>query len=150
MTYRPTIALKNSSNTNLTDLCDELMCRWPNGMPPVFTTKEQIDCDAALLFATDESELVQLLPTILAYHASNIAMLICCDDITQYADLVSDLDVTVIAYDASPTSIAGVLYGLLQRNTEVSLLRGQAGLVRNLHTTLQEEFDILQKELEVA
>ena len=126
------------------------MCRWPNGMPPIFTNKESIDCDIALLIAKDENELFKLLPDILAYHASNVAMLICCDDVTRYVDLVADLDATIMAHDASVTSIAGVLYGLLQRNNEISLLRGQAGLARSLHTTLQEEFDFLQEELEVA
>ena len=152
MTYRPTITIRTSTTElyNSDSLSDELMCRWPNGMPPIFTNKESIDCDIALLFAKDENELFKLLPDILAYHASNVAMLICCDDVTRYVDLVADLDATIIAHDASVTSIAGVLYGLLQRNNEISLLRGQAGLARSLHTTLQEEFDFLQEELEVA
>ncbi|MBC8201799.1 MAG: serine/threonine-protein phosphatase [Planctomycetes bacterium] len=152
MTYRPTIVIQKNACEQLHQdrLSDELMCCWPNGMPPVFKTEKAGDCDAALLFAQDESELAQILPILLAYHATNTVVLICCDDTTNYVDLFSDLDVTVLAYDASPTSIASVLYGLLQRNTELSLLRGQAGLMRTLHNTLQEEYDILQEELEVA
>jgi len=152
MTYRPTISIlqNGSSAQETTAFTDTLMCKWPCGMPPLFTTKNSVDCDVAMIFASNEQEIVQFLPLLLELHASNVATLICCDDFEQYKELIIDLEVTNIAFDAEPSVIAGVLYGLLQRNEELSQLRGQVGFVRTLHSSLQSDLDLLQDELEVA
>ncbi len=152
MAYRPKILVQNQSATKPehVSFCDSLMCKWPCGLPPIFLTSSNEECDVALLFANGEEEILELLPRMLELHAEHISMLICCDDFEQYNDLITDLDVSTIDYDAKPSVIAGVLYGLLQRNEEVSQLRGQVGFVRTLHSTLQKDFDFIQSELEIA
>jgi serine phosphatase RsbU (regulator of sigma subunit) len=152
MAYRPKILVQqqNVTKREYKSLSDSLMCKWPCGMPPIFITAPSEECDVALIFANGEEEILELLPRLLELHAKHVSMLICCDDFEQYGDLITDLDVTTIAYDATPSVIAGVLYGLLQRNEEVSQLRGQVGFVRTLHSTLQKDFDFLQSELEIA
>ena len=152
MTYRPTISIQhNSASTReTTAIADALMCKWPSGMPPLFSTKKSLDCDVAILFAENEAAVIDILPTLLELHTSNVPMLVCCDDFDSYNELMVDLDVTHISYDAEPASIAGVLFGLLQRNQELSQLRSQVGFVRTLHNSLQSDLDIIQDELEVA
>ena len=108
MTYRPTISILHTtaSARETTAIADALMCKWPCGMPPLFSTKKSVDCDVAILFAENENAMIEILPILLELHTSNVAMLVCCDDFDAYKELIADLDVTHIAYYAEPSSIA--------------------------------------------
>ena len=152
MTYRPTIGILSQGNSTpkFTAYADELMCKWPCGLPPVFTKKNIVKSDVALIFANNENDVLEILPNLLELHASHVPTLICCDEFEKYKELIADLDVTNVAFDAEPSIVAGVLFGLLQRNEELAQLRGQVGLVRTLHSSLQSDLDLIQDELKVA
>ncbi len=152
MTYRPTILLHTSENqrTIAGSIADDLMCKWPSGMPPCFSFTSSKECDVAVLFAYEEQEALELLPLILELQSSNTPIVLCCDDNGTIDDLLGDLDITKLSSDPSPATLSGILFGILQRSTQVSQLKGQVGFVRKLHADLQVDLDQFQVELETA
>jgi phosphoserine phosphatase RsbU/P len=147
ITYRPTIFVSTSKSCQ--DLCDDIVCKWPHGMPPVFSTTQQ-DADAALLQANGYQELLSLLPMLIELQTSKTTTLLCCDDFGDLTELMDEIGVIKTSYDAEISVIAGILFGSTQRNNEVSKLRSQVGLVKNMHTSLQDDLTLLQDELEIA
>lgn len=152
MTYRPTILLQTSENqkTIAGSISDDLMCKWPSGMPPWFSFTTNEECDVAVLFAYDEKEALQLLPSILELQSSNTPIVLCCDDNGTISELLADLAITKLESDPSPASLAGILFGILQRSAQVSQLKGQVGFVRKLHADLQGDLELFQDELKTA
>jgi phosphoserine phosphatase RsbU/P len=152
MTYRPTILVHTSENqqTIAGSIADDLMCKWPSGMPPCFTFTTSVECDVAVLFAYEEQEVLELLPSILELQSSNIPIVLCCDEIGAIDELLVDLDITKLSSDPSPATLSGILFGILQRSAQVSQLKGQVGFVRKLHADLQGDLDLIQDELETA
>ncbi|MAI67304.1 MAG: hypothetical protein CMJ26_05455 [Phycisphaerae bacterium] len=152
MTYRQSILLLASeTQQTLTGvIADEIMCKWPNGLPPTFSFKATTDCDVAVLFAFTEQEVLELLPRVLELQSSSVPVVLCCDEFGSINELLEDLDITTLACDPNPSVLAGVLFGILQRSEQVSQLRGQVGFVRKLHENLQVDLDLLQDELETA
>jgi phosphoserine phosphatase RsbU/P len=150
MTYRPSIYIQShTDDSQHACIGDEIMCKWPCGLPPTFSSASPTDCDVALLYADNES-ILETLPCLLELHSKSIPIVLCCDDLGCITEIIRDLDVTRIDVDTAPSLLAGILFGLLQRNEEVSQLRGQVGFVRKLHCSLQDDLDVLNSELETA
>jgi sigma-B regulation protein RsbU (phosphoserine phosphatase) len=152
MTYRPNILiLSNNAEQNYSaNTADNIMCKWPSGMPPTFCFQSDFDCDVALAFASTETDLLKLLPSLLELHSKDVPVVLCCDEVGSLSTMIEELQCTRVAIDSLPESLAGILFGLLQRNEQVSQLKGQVGFVRKLHESLQEDLDIIQDELETA
>ncbi|MBT5410002.1 MAG: serine/threonine-protein phosphatase [Phycisphaerae bacterium] len=147
MTYLPTIFIQNNSTASM--LSDALICKWPHGMPPKFTTEEK-DADAALLHVNGYEDLMSILPILIDLQVAQTPTLLCCDDFGDLLELIDELGIIKMAFDADATAIAGVLFGTVERNDQVAKLRSQVGLVQNMHSSLQNDLDLLQDELEVA
>jgi serine phosphatase RsbU (regulator of sigma subunit) len=152
MTYRPNILILsgNAQQTSTAGTDDQLMCKWPSGMPPTFTTDINCECDVAVAFAMSEMELLELLPSLLELHSKNKHVVLCCDEIGNLGSMIEDMQCTTVANDSPPEALAGILFGILQRNDQIAQLRGQVGFVRKLHESLQEDLDVIQDELETA
>ncbi len=151
MTYRPSICIQldNAQDKQLFHLEDEIMCKWPGGLPPTFSTTKYTDCDVALIYASKET-ILETLPYLLELHSKSIPIVLCCDDVGNLTELIQDSEVTKLDYDTSASMLAGILFGLIQRNEQVSQLRGQVGFVRQLHCSLQGDLDALNAELQTA
>jgi len=130
-------------------LSDEITCKWPHGMPPTYS-KISNDVDVALVFANDYTSLLNVLPTILELQYAQVQTVLCCDDFGDLYDLINDTGAIMLAFDAEISIIAGVLFGTVQRNNQISQLRSQVGLVKHLHDALQEDLSLLQDDLETA
>jgi sigma-B regulation protein RsbU (phosphoserine phosphatase) len=118
-------------------------------MPPSFTSVIQ-DADAALLFADGHAELLTLLPTLIDLSKMNIQIVLCCDDYGDLFDVIELMEVIHVALDADPSVITGVLFGVIGRNTQLSKLRSEVGLVKSLHCSLQDDFSLIKDDLEIA
>jgi len=151
MTYRPSFYIYESlpEATSQVSLADELMCKWPHGMPPLFTDNLK-DSDAALVIVNGHSSLLNVLPTLIDLQTLHIPTLLCCDDFGDLSDCIDELGAVKLSYDASASIIASVLFGLVQRNEQVSKLRSQVGLIKTLHGNLQEDLSLITSELETA
>jgi serine phosphatase RsbU (regulator of sigma subunit) len=151
MTIRPSIFITSSEQTSdsLESVMNDLMCNWPEGLPPTFTTKG-VQADAALFIANEYTELLSLLPTLLELQSQNVPTIVCCDDFGDLHDIITKLGICKLANDANAYTISGVLFGLLSRNEQVSTLRSKMGLVQTMHEGLQEDVSELQGELETA
>jgi len=150
MTYRPTIYVVDNklSQSNLS-LRDDVMCAWPHGMPPTFTS-EYDKADVAIIVANGYAELLTLLPMMIDLTTTKIQMVICCDDYGDLHEVIQQFGPIQLAYDASSSTIAGVLFGIVERSCEVSKLRSEVGLLNKLHLDLQSEYTLFQDELEIA
>ena len=147
MNNRPTILIQKTASA--ARLSDEVMCKWPHGMPPLFTTAE-FDADAALLQINGYQELLASLPLLIDLQTANTPTVLSCDDFGDLIDLIDEMGIIKVAYDADPSVIAGVLFGTIQQQTELSKLRSQVGLVKCMHNNLSDDFQIVKDELEVA
>ncbi len=151
MTYRPTIYILHTTNSNDSRglVADQLMCKWPHGMPPLFSQNTQ-EVDAALIIADGYSELITALPTLLELHNAEVPTVLCCDDFGDLLDLIQEMGCIKLAFDADATTVSGVLFGTIERNEQIAKLRGQVGLVQHVHENLQENLSLIQSELETA
>lgn len=151
MTYRPSFYIYEDQAEPLTreSLTDDLMCKWPHGMPPLFTN-ELKDSDAALIVVNGHTSLLNIVPTLIELQTHHIPTLLCCDEFGDLSECVDEIGVIKLSYDASASMIASVLFGLVQRNEQVSKLRCQVGLVKTLHNDLQNELSLITSELETA
>ncbi len=151
MPYRPTIyvPINEHQSQSTSQFTDELMCKWPHGMPPSFTSVMQ-DADVALLFAEGHTELLALLPDLIDLTSQNVQVILCCDDFGDLLEVIRLMDVIHVAFDADVSMITGILYGAISRNEQLSKLRSEVGLVKSLHCSLQEDFTLIKEELETA
>lgn len=151
MPYRPTIyvPVREHQCKSTSQFTDELMYKWPYGMPPSFTSVMQ-DADVALLFAEGQSQLLELLPELIDLTSQNIQVILCCDDFGDLQEVVKLMDVIHVAFDADVSMITGILYGAISRNEQLSKLRSEVGLVKQLHCSQQEDLTLIKEELETA
>jgi len=151
MTHRPTIFIHDSKSYRdaSNSLSDDVMCSWPNGLPPTFVSEVR-NADVAILLADGYSQLLELLPTLLELQSSQTPTVLCCDDYGDLYDLVTEFGTFTLALDASPSLIAGVLFGIVNRNGQVSKLRSKVGLIQSMHSTLQDDLSLLQDDLKSA
>jgi serine phosphatase RsbU (regulator of sigma subunit) len=118
-------------------------------MPPASIHKLE-DADVALLRVNGYASLLTLLPTILDLQTNEIPTVLCCDDFGDLSECIDEIGVTKLSYDARASMIAGVLFGMCQRNEQVSKLRSQVGLIQTLHSDMQDNLSLITNELEVA
>lgn len=151
MSYRPSIFIKHASTETQSEstLFDELMYKWPHGMPPV-SIGDFTDADVALLMVNGYESLLEVLPILLELQTCEIPTLLCCDDFGDLMDCIDEIGVVKLSYDATTSMIAGVLFGMIQRNEQVSKLRSQVGLITTLHSNVQEHLSLISTELEIA
>ncbi len=151
MAYRPTIYVLDTNSTHgfQTTIMDEIMCKWPHGMPPLFS-QDMHEVEAALVIADGYQELTRSLPILLELHNSEIPIILCCDDYGDLYDFIHEIGLIQLAYDAEASTIAGVLFGTIERNGQVAKLRSQVGLVKHVQEDLEQDLSILQDELETA
>lgn len=131
-------------------LRDSLLSHWPEEQSPKFTFYDHFSADATLAFAESDSQLLEILPLLLELQSIGIPTILACNETGKLTDLVNDLDLVQIKHSSDHAVICGILFGLLQRNEQVSLLRGQVGFVKRMHGSLQEHLVQLQEELETA
>lgn len=151
MTYRPSIyiLISEESDESASTLADALMFKWPHGMPPLFTTEIEAS-EGALIIANGYASLLKILPSLIDLISQNIPTVLCCDDFGDLSEYIDELGTIKLSFDADASLISGVLFGMVQRNQQVAKLRSQVGLVKTLHTDLQENLTNFQYELETA
>ncbi len=151
MSYLPTILVQDLATKYKTIqlIKDDLSCKWPHGLPPTFT-EESSDADVALIYSNGYKQLLNALPLILDLNSKGVMTVICCDDYGDLYDLIHEIEVVKLSYDADMSVITGVLFGSIQRNEQVSKLRSQIGLVKNMHSSAQQELEFVQEELQNA
>ncbi|MBC8202418.1 MAG: serine/threonine-protein phosphatase [Planctomycetes bacterium] len=147
--YRPTIFIQELGATRFQPQIDVARC-WAGTAPPKFTKSLSDHPDAAFLHAATVEALLDLLPTLLQLHAENIPILLLCDNQEHLAELTSELDVIVASMRTDGSTASGILYGMLQREDELSILRSKVGLMSTMRTTLQEDIDQLNDDLHSA
>ncbi len=151
MTYRPSIYIRVSEEFEQSAgaLADALMLKWPHGMPPIFTNEIEAS-EGAVVIANGYASLLKILPLLIDLKSKTIPTVLCCDDFGDLSEYIDELGTIKLSFDADASLITGVLFGMVQRNQQVAKLRGQVGLVKTLHTGLQENLTNLQFELETA
>ena len=152
MSYSPTIALltRTEARDASHEMQETLFSHWPVTPPPIMTTDNFHEADVVLVTAESYVDLTSVLPILIELHATSIPTVMVCNDLGDLECILVELDITVVRAESDPTLITGILFGLLQRNEEVSQLRGQVGLVKTLHSSLQEELKVVQDELDTA
>ncbi len=145
MTYRPTIYLQSKSDLD----ADDLICSWPHGMPPTFTSVLQ-DADVALFIANGYEDLFSLLPSLIEAQTTQAPTLLCCDEFGDLRDLIDELNVIKLSYDEKIGTIAGTLYGMTQQLPQLAQLRSKIGFVQTLHKEVQDDLNLLNDELTLA
>ncbi len=151
MSYLPTILVQDFSKkyNSIQLIKDKLACKWPHGLPPAFTD-ESLDADVALIYSNGYKQLLSALPLILDLNSKGVMTVICCDDYGDLYDLIHEIEIVKLSYDAEISVITGVLFGSIQRNEQVSKLRSQIGLIKSMHSSTQEELEFFQEELQNA
>ncbi len=147
--YRPTIYIKNQSTTVLQLEMDVVRC-WAGTTPPKFTNDIADHLDAAFLHAATVEELLDLLPTLLQLHSEKIPVLLLCDNQEHLVELTNELDIIVASASTDMATSSGILYGMLQREDELSVLRSKVGLISTMRTTLQDDIDQINIDLNSA
>ncbi len=147
--YRPTILIQDQCTPRLKPQIDVGRC-WAGPTPPHFTKNIADGPDAALLHASSVEELLELLPTLLQLHAERIPALLLCDHQDYLSELTSSLDIIVANTKIDSATASGILFGLLQREDEVSILRSKIGLMSTMRTSLQEDIDQMNNDLNSA
>jgi serine phosphatase RsbU (regulator of sigma subunit) len=150
MQYKPTISIFDQTSQIQDEFILELKRGWASDTKPNFIQNKLLDLDAAIVFARDQQHLLDSLPTLLELHSSNIPTILICDSTGELTNLISNFDFIQLPHDSAPSTIAGVLLGLVKRNEHVSLLNSQIGFIKKMHSSLKEDLDIIQDELETA
>ena len=152
MSYKPIIAIvdKSSNTREQSDFVISLKRAWPDTDYPTCTGDDYLNSDVAFVRARGQVQLLEVLPVLLELHSSHIPTVILCKQTGELAHLMHDLGFVQLPFDSTDSTIAGVLFGMVKRNEQVSLLNGQIGFVKKLHNTLQDDLDLLQCELETA
>ena len=147
--YQPIIFIQEQSSARLHPQVEVARC-WAGSASPKFTKKLSDKPDVAFLHASTVEELLYFLPTLLQLHAENIPALLLCDNQEHLAELTSELDVTVASTTTDAATASGILYGMLQREDQLSILRSKVGLISTMRTTLQEDIDQMNQDLNSA
>ena len=147
--YRPTIYIQNDRKNCYAPIAEVSRC-WASNTPPKFTHDLQENPDAAFLKAATVEELFALLPTLLQLHSEKIPILLLCDHQGHLAELTAELNISFASTSIDSATASGILYGILQRQDELSILRSKVGLMSTLRTTLQDDIDQLNSDLSSA
>ena len=144
---RWTIAIADDAD-RCEQLAESLSDAWPREPLPCFVPFSGADgIDAAVI--RDCDDIATIAAAAAECRAAGVPVLLVDDD-ANLADLACGLDAVVAPACSGSASIAGILFGMLQRQPEVSQLRGQVGLVSRLHGDAQEDLGRLQGELDAA
>lgn len=152
MSYRPTISfLQLHSHRECShEIQDALRSLWPSTIPPVISSNGYQQADVVVVTAKSYADLLSFLPILIELHSINSPTVILCDDMGDLEHLITELNILTLAQEADPNLIAGLIYGLLHRNEEVSQLRSKIGLDKTLQCSLQEELKVVHDELDTA
>jgi serine phosphatase RsbU (regulator of sigma subunit) len=135
-----------------TSLQNALANSWPghDHINFVETTQQVEHIDAAMIWSHNNEDFSSTLPVLAHLHASNIPTILISDCGDEYTGFTSGIGVIHVPSTTDPTTLAGLLAGMLHRQPEVSQLRSQVGLVKQMHGDLAEDLEKLQCELETA
>jgi|TARA_B100001964_G_C14192140_1_gene581590 serine phosphatase RsbU (regulator of sigma subunit) len=147
--YRPTIYIQDTCKSRLKPQIDVARC-WAGSTPPKFTKNIADAPDAAILHASTVEELLEMLPTLLQLHAEKTPALLLCDHQDFLEELTSKLDIIVASTQIDGATASGILFGMLQREDEVSILRSKVGLMASMRSSLQEDIDQMNDDLNSA
>ncbi|MBC8523648.1 serine/threonine-protein phosphatase [PVC group bacterium] len=146
--YRPTIFIQKKRDDVTAQF--ELSRQWAGIAPPRFTNDFELKPDAAFFRATTSQELLDLLPILLQLHSESIPVLLLCDNQEELSELTSELDIVIASTTTDGPTASGIIFGMLQRQDEVSILRSKVGLMSMMQSNLQEDIDKINEELNSA
>ncbi|MDP7009456.1 MAG: PP2C family protein-serine/threonine phosphatase [Phycisphaerales bacterium] len=147
--YRPTIYIPTTMKTQRITSA-QFLCTWAGSTPPKCTSELSDNIDAAIIQAESVEELLTYLPVLLELHARSIPTLLLCDHVGHLGELLKELDLTQARFQTDGATVSGIVFGMLQREDELSILRSKVGLISTLRTTLQEDIDQLTSDLNSA
>jgi serine phosphatase RsbU (regulator of sigma subunit) len=147
--YRPTIFIQANLESQSIQKSD-IARSWAGSVAPRFTVNFEDKPDVAFLHADSVEDLLHVLPTLLQLHSESIPTLLLCDNQEHLEDLTVELDITIANTEIKGEAASGILFGMLQREEELAILRSKVGLMSTLRTSLQEDIDQLNDDLTSA
>ena len=123
---------------------------WAGSVAPRFTSNFEDKPDVAFLHADSVEDLLHLLPTLLQLHSESVPTLLLCDNQEELEELTVELDITIAHTEIRGEAVSGILFGMLQREEELAILRSKVGLMSTLRTSLQEDIDQMNDDLTSA
>ena len=128
----------------------DVLQHWAGDIPPRFTHDAYSTLDAAYLQANSDQELLDLLPTLLQMHTAGVPVLLVCDEKDRLDELTQELDLVTANTSIDGQTASGILYGILQRQDEISILRSKVGLMSTMRLAMQDDMAQLHNDLESA
>lgn len=147
--YRSTIFIQTNSGNQSIQKSD-IARFWAGSVAPRFTSTLEITPDVAFLHASSVQALLDVLPILLQLHAESVPTLLLCDTQEHLEELTAELDITIAKTSTKGEAASGILFGMLQREDELAILRSKVGLMSSLRTSLQEDIDQMNDDLTSA
>lgn len=144
--YKATVYIQKSKAASKVDV----LRHWAGAIRPRFTTDACSTLDAAYLQAYSDKELLDLLPTILQMHSAGVPVLLVCDEQDRLNELTQGIDIVTAGTSIDNQTVSGILYGILQRQEEISILRSKVGLMSTMRLALQDDMAQLHTDLDSA
>jgi len=150
MHYRPTISILQSHQSDTgRSILDEIRTSWL-GEIPIFTTGAYQKSDIAVSVSTSHTDLVSQLPSLIELYSLKIPTIVVCSELGDLKQIINQLCIPILPYEIDSKMIVGLLLGMLESRQEVSELRCKVGLMKKLHSSLQDELELVQNDLDTA
>ena len=150
MHHRPTISILQCHPTDhVRCIRDEILSKWP-GEEPLITSGAFQNSDIAISVSQSYTELLSQLPVLIELNSLKIPTIVLCKELGDLKQIIDELHISILPFEIDSTMIVGVLLGMLERNEEVSELRCKMSLMKTLQSSLQDELELVQNDLDTA
>lgn len=150
MHYRPTISILQSDYCGACRaLHDEIQSNWVGELPAITNGAYQ-KADIVVSVTQTYTELLSQLPILIELYSLKIPTIVVCKQVGDVKQLIEQLCIPILPYEVNPSIILGMLLGILESRQQVSELRSKMGLIKTLHSSLQEELELVQHDLDTA